>query len=155
MALDDIRIIQNKCFEIDDDVRWLVALISDTGMRLAEAAGLELNDIKLDHTYPHVCVRPNSVRTLKTQSSERIIPTVGAALWATKKIVASNCGTHCFPRYTEGGVKATLPSAAINKWLKKVAGPIVTLHGFRHLAGIVSEKLKHHWKSLISLEGGV
>ena len=133
VALDDIRIIQNKCFEINDDVRWLVALISDTGMRLAEAAGLELNDIKLDHMHPHVCVRPNSVRTLKTQSSERIIPLVGAALWATKKIVASNCGTHCFPRYTEEGrCKSNSASAAINKWLKKVASPIVTLHGFRH-----------------------
>ena len=32
--------IQKGCVELNDDVRWLVALISDTGMRLAEAAGL-------------------------------------------------------------------------------------------------------------------
>ena len=40
--------IQKEYFELDDDVRWLVALISDTGMRLAEAAGLLVSDIHLD-----------------------------------------------------------------------------------------------------------
>ena len=34
-----IRRIQQSCLEHDDDMRWLIALISDTGMRLAEAAG--------------------------------------------------------------------------------------------------------------------
>ena len=29
--------IQHLCFEKDDDIRWLIALLSDTGMRLAEA----------------------------------------------------------------------------------------------------------------------
>jgi integrase len=28
---------------------WLVALISDTGMRLSEVAGLHKDDIKFDH----------------------------------------------------------------------------------------------------------
>ncbi len=28
----------------NDDIRWLIALISDTGMRLAEAAGLRHDD---------------------------------------------------------------------------------------------------------------
>ena len=27
---------------MDDEARWLVALISDTGMRLSEAAGLQM-----------------------------------------------------------------------------------------------------------------
>jgi len=34
---DNLVAIQKECVELDDDVRWLVALISDTGMRLAEA----------------------------------------------------------------------------------------------------------------------
>ena len=29
-----IKDIQNKCMELDDDLRWLIALLSDTGMRL-------------------------------------------------------------------------------------------------------------------------
>ena len=36
---ESLGAIQEECVELDDDVRWLVALISDTGMRLAEAAG--------------------------------------------------------------------------------------------------------------------
>ena len=34
VPLDVIRTIQDECFEIDDDNRWLVAMIADTGMRL-------------------------------------------------------------------------------------------------------------------------
>jgi hypothetical protein len=40
IPLDAIRVVQSECFSIDDDMRWLIALISDTGMRLAEGAGL-------------------------------------------------------------------------------------------------------------------
>tara|TARA_B100001093_G_scaffold2857_1_gene2966 strand:- start:1752 stop:1886 length:135 start_codon:yes stop_codon:yes gene_type:complete len=34
--------------EHDDDMRWMVALISDTGMRVAEAEELHINNLKLD-----------------------------------------------------------------------------------------------------------
>ena len=34
--------------ELDDDLRWLIALLSDTGMRLREAVGLLKSDIILD-----------------------------------------------------------------------------------------------------------
>ena len=39
IPIDDIKTIQKRCVEIDDELRWLIALISDTGMRLAEATG--------------------------------------------------------------------------------------------------------------------
>ena len=38
-------------------MRWLIALISDTGMRLSEAAGLQINDIHLDEEIPYVDIR--------------------------------------------------------------------------------------------------
>ena len=40
------REIQQSCYAIDDDIVGLVALISDTGMRLAEAAGLHIDDLE-------------------------------------------------------------------------------------------------------------
>ena len=40
VPLEVIRKIQHECYHIDDDMRWLIALISDTGMRLSEAARL-------------------------------------------------------------------------------------------------------------------
>ena len=66
--------IQKDCVELDDDVRWLVALISDTGMRLAEAAGLLVSDIKLDADVPHIALCKHPWRSLKTRGSERDIP---------------------------------------------------------------------------------
>ena len=35
IPLDDLRCVQRECVNIDADIRWLVALVSDTGMRLA------------------------------------------------------------------------------------------------------------------------
>ena len=43
-----IKDIQKECMKINDPNRWLIALISDTGMRLSEALGLKISDIKLD-----------------------------------------------------------------------------------------------------------
>jgi integrase len=78
--VETIKAIQLACYELDDDLRWLLALISDTGMRLSEAAGLAIEDICLDHEVPHINLRPHPWRRLKTQRSERQIPLVGAAL---------------------------------------------------------------------------
>ena len=44
---DDIKKIQQRCYELDDELRWLLAFISDTGLRLSEAVGLAISDIKL------------------------------------------------------------------------------------------------------------
>ena len=57
VPLDVIRTIQDECFEIDDDNRWLIAMIADTGMRLSEAVGLLVDDIKLDETTPTLLSR--------------------------------------------------------------------------------------------------
>ena len=58
----------------DDEMRWLLALISDTGMRLAEAAGLHKDDITLDAPAPYINLQPHFWRRLKTKSSARHIP---------------------------------------------------------------------------------
>ena len=92
--------IQKECVELDDDVRWLVALISDTGMRLAEAAGLLVSDIKFDADVPHIALRRHPWRSLKTKGSERDIPLVGMSLWAARRIVESQ-QDFAFPRYTD------------------------------------------------------
>ena len=113
--------------------RWLVALISDTGIRLAEAVGLMIQDIHLDHPYPHLKLKPHPHRSLKTRSSERTIPLVGASLWAAKQILASSTTDYCFPRYTNAtACNSNSASAAINKWIKTIAGDNVVIHGFRH-----------------------
>ena len=36
IPVEAIRFVQAKCHQIDDDMRWLIALVSDMGMRLAK-----------------------------------------------------------------------------------------------------------------------
>ena len=55
----------------------LFRLLINTGMRPVEAIGLELDDVVLDHEVPHVHVRKNAVRGLKTDHSERLLPLLG------------------------------------------------------------------------------
>ena len=49
--------VQMECLEHNDESRWLIALISDTGMRLSEAARLIENDLGLDNEYPYIALK--------------------------------------------------------------------------------------------------
>ena len=117
----DIKLIQRHCRETNDEMRWLLALISDTGMRLSEAAGLALNDIVLDSEIPYINLKPNESRRLKTKQSSRKIPLVGLSLWAAQQVQSEFNGTYAFPRYTKGKrCNANSASAVLNKWVKKL-----------------------------------
>ncbi len=52
--LPTLRKIQAECRDIDDPNRWLIALLSDSGLRLGEAVGLVAEDINLDAYYPYL-----------------------------------------------------------------------------------------------------
>ena len=127
-----LSVLQQNCKDKDDEACWLIALISDTGIRLAEAAGLAMNDIYLDEELPHISIRAHSWRRLKTRSSERVVPLVGASLWAAKRLHQRG-GAFAFPRYcnTEG-CNANSASAALNKWMKGIIGNEYVIHGLRH-----------------------
>jgi integrase len=132
IPLEDIHRLQKLCIEVNDDIRWLLALISDTGMRLAEATGLIQDDLHLDDDLPYVQVRDHAHRRLKTESSNRAIPLVGTSLWAAKRI-ADQGGIFCFPRYTnKSSCNSNSASAAANKWLKSEINKGSVIHGLRH-----------------------
>jgi integrase len=133
IAIVNLKAIQAKCLELDDDLRHLVSLISDTGMRLSEATGLMNSDINLDCDYPHIVITPYPHRSLKTLTSERIVPLVGQSLWAAKRIIGTSTSVYSFPRYTSSSrCNANSASAAINKWIKTVADSDAVIHGLRH-----------------------
>lgn len=95
-----IRKVQALCVVHNDELRWMVSLISDTGMRLGEACGLKLTDIVLDGPIPHVVIRPNEARRLKTVSSARTIPLAGESFWAARQSARASNTEYLFPRYT-------------------------------------------------------
>ena len=128
-----IRSVQNTCLDMDDDKRLLIALISDTGLRLAEALGLVKEDLKLHATVPHIALRAHPWRSLKTASSTRTVPLVGASLAAARRLAGSTRGNLLFPRYaTMTDVNANSASASLNKWLRSRLPEGCVIHSFRH-----------------------
>ena len=131
---EDITKVQAECYKADDEKRWLIALIADTGMRLAEGAGLLRSDFIEKDGVLCVNIRPHPWRSLKTASSARLIPLVGSAKWAAERILAQPTGSQfAFPNYNDGQrTNANSASAALNKWLKVKIGQGYTIHSFRH-----------------------
>ena len=124
--------IQEECRSLNDEPRWLIALISDTGMRLSEACGLLSSDIVLDTDIPHISLREYQWRRLKTSSSTRVIPLVGASLWAAEQIKAQET-EFAFPKYCDTQkCNANSASASLNKWLKPRLPNGCVIHSFRH-----------------------
>ena len=134
VALEDIKSIQSVSKKEDDELRWLLLLLSDSGMRLSEALGLSKDDINLNNPISYIRLIPHPWRRLKTRSSERYIPLTKESEWACMRILEhNNDSLFAFPKYTSlKGCNANSASAALNKWLKgKLSKPYV-IHGFRH-----------------------
>jgi integrase len=129
-----IRQIQDRCIEEDDELRWIIALLSDTGMRLGEAIGLLKQDIVLDKEAPYINLQPHPWRRLKTSGSERQIPLVGSSLWAARRVLDQRSDNpFAFPRYCKREQHNTnSASAALNKWMKGHAPKECVIHSFRH-----------------------
>ncbi len=107
-------------------------------MRLAEAVGLHQDDLVLDTDVPCIQVRQHAWRLLKTSTSHRVIPLVGASLWAVQRI-KQNGSDYAFPRYTDcTKCNSNSASAALNKSLKQVAGSGNVINSFRDRLGAVS-----------------
>ena len=134
ISAEDLKKVQSLCKDIDDEMRWLIALISDTGMRLGEAAGLLKADIKVNEPIPHIDLKPHPWRTLKTKGSQRLIPLTKEALWACKRLLEANDDSiFAFPRYCdERSCKANSASGGLNKWLHQYVPDNCVIHSFRH-----------------------
>ena len=134
IPIEDVKRIQSICRSQDDDLRWLIALISDTGMRLGEAIGLLKQDIVMDADVPYIDLKPHPWRRLKTSGSERQIPLVGSSLWAARRVLDQQSdNSFAFPRYCNREHHNTnSASAALNKWLKGHAPKECVIHSLRH-----------------------
>ena len=110
-------------------IKLLMPLLGETGCRLAEIVGLELDDIDMTEEVIHV--RPNSIRRLKTANSTRTLPLVGYAKEAML-LALQHADDQClYPRYLkEGSCRATHVSNALGKWLNRDFG--MTAHSLRH-----------------------
>lgn len=133
----ELKAVQRACREMDDPRRWLIAALSDTGARLRELQGMEQSDVYLGDPIPHIHIRPNSTRRLKTDESDRKVPLLGEALWAVSRAMEQP-SKHLFPtllpKVLGNEFDSGNASAALGKWLrdKKLASQGQALHSFRH-----------------------
>ena len=129
----ELKKLQRLCRSSDDEMRWLLALISDTGLRLSEALGLSKDEVFLDTPTPYIVIEPKPWRRLKTTDSERVVPLVGEALWSAHRATAASYNDYLFPNYCDGSqVKSNSASSALNKWLKANVSKEIVVHSLRH-----------------------
>ena len=57
---DKLIKLQQAYAKADNEMRWLIAIISETGLRLSEAAGLHKDDIILDAPVLYINLQPHS-----------------------------------------------------------------------------------------------
>lgn len=109
-------------------------ILAGTGCRGAEVVGLRVEDVFIDHKYPHIWVRWHEDRSVKTQTSIRTVPLVGDALEAMKEALAlPREGSHMlFARYArENGPDAV--SQTLMKHLRAVTNdPRHVVYSLRH-----------------------
>ena len=76
---DELMTIQAACRQMDDERRWVIAMLSDSMARLAEIVGLKKQDLYLDAEVPYIRIQPNELGRLKTVQSERLVPLASKA----------------------------------------------------------------------------
>ena len=128
-TLDQLKQGYDHALSSGSQVKLLMPLLGETGCRLAEIVGLELNDIDMTDEVIHI--RPNSIRRLKTASSTRTLPLVGYAKEAMLLALQHAVDQCLYPRYIKDGTcRATHASNALGKSLKKDFG--LTARSLRH-----------------------
>ena len=115
----------------DGDTTNIIGLLLDTGARISEVVGMQREDLVLNAETPHIVIRENPKRRLKTKASRRKVPLVGRALLAAKRAIEAASDDYLFPRYMTGErVKNDAASATVNKALAKLG--CGTAHQMRH-----------------------
>lgn len=130
---EELIAIRSGVRSADDDIRWIIGLLVETGARAGEVIGLRSADLKLDAPIPHVQFRWHQKlgRRLKNRNSERDVPLVGVSLWSAQRSLQASPKGWLFPRYaSDGNIRATSAENTHNKWLKGLTGK--TSHSFRH-----------------------
>lgn len=108
-------------------------LMKGTGAGPSEICGLEKTDVILDAEVPHIWIRPNSIRSLKTKSRERRVPLVGEALEAMRAAMETAEGPGVF--YQIDTFDKTTPSTRLNAVLRAAGIPKsrrLSAYSFRH-----------------------
>jgi integrase len=110
----------------------ILRLLRATGARPLEIGGLAAADVRLDAKLPHIFIRPNEFRGLKTPGSNRIIPLAPDAIAAADTALGQTEGPALFPCSCHETGRL---SARLNKAIRSAGIPKrkeLTAYSFRH-----------------------
>jgi integrase len=119
------------------ELRLIWRLLQATGCRGAEITGLQVDDVVFDHEVPHLWVRWNDERQLKTKTSTRPIPLLGDGLDAAQEAVAAvrKAGQNSpalFARYAYDGGPDAVSSALMGHVRKETKNERHVVYSLRH-----------------------
>ena len=129
LSQEDVSLLNKKFAGSSVDVIFQV--LRDTGARVGEVAGLLVGDVSLqDKT---LTIRPNTIRTLKNLTSERVVPLSDAVLVAVQALRARKDDNEpLFGAYARPNGNTAL-SATLMKHLRKViTTKQKSIHSLRH-----------------------
>lgn len=121
------RILAPRIFDnLHVQLRVMIYVLIETGARMSEICNLLPDDIKLDAEIPHISIRPQSNRELKTPDSERDIPLVGCALVAMQSCPLG------FDRYRDKGELVSNNLMKAFRQRKLLESPNHVVYSLRH-----------------------
>jgi len=117
---------------LTQESRHIVGMLKLTGARPLEIGGLDATDVILEHEVPHIWIRKNAHRRLKTKGSERRIPLIGTALeFASMAKEAKPQG----PLFSRNCYDSNSLSQRLNKLIRRAGVPKssrLVVYSFRH-----------------------
>ena len=98
---------------------------------MSEIVGLRVEDVDVTGNIPHLIIRPNKVRSLKTKNSERKVPLIADSLESAREALRGAKDGWVFPSYY---YRFNNASSALSKALRKagVTDKKITTHSLRH-----------------------
>lgn len=119
---EELDSYKSSLANLNEQAQIIGMIMVQTGCRTMEAAGLLLQDLALDGETPHIKIRYNKIRGLKTENSARDVPIFGATLDTLKSYLKKKkyhqLSEAAFPRYgRDGGMDAV--SQLLNNIIRK------------------------------------
>ena len=118
-------------FDDEPVAHALFVALTDTGARLSEITGLEVQDVDLQER--SITIRPNGVRTLKTKGSQRTLPLSERALELLQEHRRGKGDTQpIFPDYARPRGRDAASAMLMKRLRRSITDKKLTMHSLRH-----------------------
>ena len=129
----EIGVLEERFSNRDDELSRITMVLLHTGMRLSECLGVLAEECRSVGKNYVIHLAPNELRRLKTASSRRTVPVLGASARALRLQLMLHTSGPLFPKYaTKPDMQRVTVSHLLNKRFKAALGPGATVHGLRH-----------------------